>query len=182
MGAPLSRIRRLPLLGGIVAAVVVLDQVTKRIAINTLGETGAVHVYLWDFFRLQYAENTGAFLSLGAGLGDGVRFWVLTGLNVVIMSVLALVLLLKRQLSTPVLISLTLIFSGGLGNLIDRIGRDGRVVDFMNMGIGGLRTGIFNVADLAIVGGLLLLIAHEFMAARRAGVEAEADTEAGKDA
>ena len=46
----------------------------------------------------------------------------------------------------------------GSGNLIDRILHDGTVVDFLNFGIGSLRTGIFNVADVAIMGGAALLI------------------------
>lgn len=48
--------------------------------------------------------------------------------------------------------------SGGLGNLLDRIMNDGRVIDFMNLGIGPLRTGIFNVADVCITIGVVLLI------------------------
>ncbi|MBH0192527.1 MAG: signal peptidase II, partial [Nitrospira sp.] len=50
--------------------------------------------------------------------------------------------------------------SGGVANLLDRMFYDGRVVDFMNLGIGGFRTGIFNVADVCITAGVLLLIAQ----------------------
>ena len=46
---------------------------------------------------------------------------------------------------------------GGLGNLIDRIFNSGAVVDFVSIGLGGLRTGIFNVSDVAIVAGALLV-------------------------
>jgi signal peptidase II len=49
------------------------------------------------------------------------------------------------------------ILAGGLGNLIDRVTNHGQVTDFLNLGIGSLRTGIFNVADVAITGGALLL-------------------------
>jgi len=48
--------------------------------------------------------------------------------------------------------------SGGLGNLLDRIMNDGRVIDFMNLGIGTLRTAIFNVADVCITTGVVLLL------------------------
>ena len=62
--------------------------------------------------------------------------------------------------------ALALILSGGVGNLIDRVLRGGLVVDFMNVGIGTLRSGIFNVADLGIVGGLVLLLALELFGRR----------------
>ena len=52
-----------------------------------------------------------------------------------------------------------MIAGGGLSNWVDRARNDGSVVDFMNLGIGTvLRTGIFNVADLAIVLGILFLL------------------------
>ena len=50
--------------------------------------------------------------------------------------------------------------SGGIGNLWDRVIPDGRVIDFMDVGIGSLRTGIFNVADLCITTGVVLLVAQ----------------------
>ncbi|HXC20398.1 MAG TPA: signal peptidase II, partial [Steroidobacteraceae bacterium] len=55
-------------------------------------------------------------------------------------------------------IALALIAGGGISNLIDRLLYGGRVTDFLNVGIGSLRTGIFNVADMAILAGALLLI------------------------
>jgi signal peptidase II len=54
-------------------------------------------------------------------------------------------------------IAFGLIIGGGLSNIYDRIVA-GKVVDFMNIGIGGLRTGIFNVADNAIMIGLFLML------------------------
>lgn len=46
----------------------------------------------------------------------------------------------------------------GCGNLIDRIAHGGCVTDFLNVGVGGLRTGIFNIADAAIVAGAFLMV------------------------
>ena len=125
--------------------------------------------YPHDLFRLQYATNTGAFLSLGSTLSDGMRFGLLTGLNMLILLILAWVIFFKRTLSISVAVALTLILSGGIGNIIDRLFREGKVVDFMNLGFGSAwwqRTGIFNVADLAIIGGLVLLMALEFFSKR----------------
>jgi signal peptidase II len=69
--------------------------------------------------------------------------------------------LVRTHLTNIQRFSLTLFFAGGASNLIDRIYR-GSVIDFMNVGIGGLRTGIFNVADLAIMLGMALLIVAHF--------------------
>jgi signal peptidase II len=56
--------------------------------------------------------------------------------------------------------SYSLIASGGFSNWIDRARFDGVVVDFMNMGLGPVRTGVFNVADIAILVGIGLLFVH----------------------
>lgn len=67
-------------------------------------------------------------------------------------------------MSLDTVVAWSLVLSGGLGNLVDRIINDGRVIDFMNIGIGSLRTGIFNVADVCITVGVVVLI---FQALRR---------------
>jgi signal peptidase II len=60
------------------------------------------------------------------------------------------------------LIACSLICGGGIGNLIDRVARSGYVVDFLNCGIGRLRTGIFNAADFAITLGVVMLVIASF--------------------
>jgi signal peptidase II len=66
--------------------------------------------------------------------------------------------LFARRLSTARFVALALIAGGGISNLIDRLLYDGRVTDFLNVGIGALRTGIFNLADMVILAGALLLV------------------------
>ncbi len=137
------------------------DQVTKQAAIAWL-EGAPTTTYLADTFRLTYMENHGAFLGMGATWPPLVRwvaFTLLSGLMVGVALVFALRQLRNVQrvhLSAPLWGAL-LLAAGGIGNLIDRIVRDGAVVDFMNMGIGSLRTGIFNVADVQIMAGAALL-------------------------
>jgi len=53
------------------------------------------------------------------------------------------------------IVALSLVVGGGIGNLIDRIFNQCCVVDFMNLGIGSLQTGIFNVADVVITFGVI---------------------------
>ncbi len=159
--------RKLAIAAGVILATLALDHATKWIAIHTIKESGAVYSWLWDMFRIQYAENTGAFLSLGSTLPDFWRFWVMTGLNSLILIAVAVFLGVARFDSVLPPLAFSLILAGGVGNLIDRVFRDGRVVDFLNVGVSfgsfNLRSGIFNIADLAIVGGLALILAHEFL-------------------
>ena len=112
--------------------------------------SGALH------FELVY--NAGAFLGLGAGLPPAVRTLLLGGL--VPIGLLVLVAgVLRSATATPFqLAALGLIVGGGFGNWIDRILHDGHVTDFVSLGIGPLRTGIFNFADVAVVGGMLALL------------------------
>lgn len=143
---------------GIALPLIVLDQLTKIWAISAFKNQEAI-IYFADFFRFEYAENTGAFLSLGSQLSPMNRILIL---NVAVSLFLVYVayVLLKKKLLFGHLLAFTLLLAGGVGNLIDRIFR-GVVIDFMNMGIGSLRTGIFNVADMAIMAGLVLMILPE---------------------
>ena len=147
---------RAALLAFILVTCVGCDQATKKYAIDNFKGQPPIS-FLGDTFRIQYAENPGAFLSLMADLPPEVRFWVLTVANSFVMLLVAGYFLTASDVDRPTLLALSLIVSGGVGNLIDRVRFD-VVIDFMNMGIGPLRTGVFNVADMAITGGFLLLL------------------------
>ena len=132
------------------------DQGTKYLAQEHLIGKGRISM-AGDIFRLQYSENTGAFLSMGSNLPDPVRKALFTGLVAVILAGFLVYLLRSKALNRQSVIG-GLMLGGGVGNLIDRVFNDGAVVDFLNLGIGSLRTGIFNIADMAIMAGLFLFI------------------------
>jgi signal peptidase II len=113
--------------------------------------------YCYDIFRLEYALNPGGFLSLGANIVPGLRFWIFTVLNVVLLAVVLFVLAVKWDMHLAKFVALVLLVAGGFGNLIDRALHSGFVTDFANLGVGPVRTGIFNVADVAITAGALIL-------------------------
>lgn len=117
--------------------------------------------YLNDIFRLVYAENTGAFLSLGSGMNDNLRYWVLAVVPVLVLLYIFFHVLTAKNLHIVQQAAFGFILGGGLSNIYDRI-MEGRVVDFMNMGFGTLRTGIFNVADMSIMLGLFLMVPFLF--------------------
>lgn len=76
--------------------------------------------------------------------------------------------LFARGLSRRQVIALSLIASGGIGNWIDRLTNDGRVTDFLNVGIGNLRTGVFNVADMVLMAGVALYLLDASIRSRSA--------------
>lgn len=133
------------------------DQAIKILAKNHLATRSPME-YLNGAVRIQYAENAGAFLSLGADLPEKARLLLFVGLVGLILIIgLAYVFKSPRMVLAQKL-GLILALGGGIGNLIDRIAH-GAVVDFVSLGIGPLRTGIFNLADVAITIGLLLFLA-----------------------
>lgn len=132
------------------------DQVTKLAAKNYL-EPSQSFSYANDIIRLQYAENTGAFLSVGSAFPQTTRFWVLTIPVAIILLVMLVFALTYGKLPPGPVIALTIIIGGGFGNLVDRLFNDGAVVDFMSIGMGNIRTGIFNFADVMILVGIGVL-------------------------
>jgi len=114
--------------------------------------------FVGDTVRLQYTENKGAFLSLGASLSKNWRGMIFTGgVATFLLGVLGY-LLVASNLPAVTVLAFSLVLGGGLSNLLDRIFYGGYVVDFINLGIGSLRTGIFNAADVAITIGVLLVV------------------------
>ena len=113
-----------------------------------------------DVFQFQYTTNNGAFMGLGARLPGSVRFWSLTVLvGVALIGVLRFVWA-SQEINHPTgILGASLIIGGGFSNLIDRLLNDGAVVDFVSVGVGNLRTGIFNLADGAIMLGAGILLA-----------------------
>jgi len=140
---------------------IALDQFTKYLATKYL----FMHEQLswWnDFFVLTYSINHGAFLGLGNSLPEGIRNLIFSGLVGLFLIGFSIYALRDKTMNGLQHFACGLILSGGFSNLYDRITNNGGVVDFMNMGIGGLRTGIFNVADMAIMAGVFLLIFYSY--------------------
>ncbi len=151
----------------ILIIVIAIDQLTKSWAVGSLMGQGP-QIFLGGLFQLVYAENPGAFLGLGGGWSREVRF-VIFALLVVLGLGGMLWYLLKKETSRLNLVAYSLILAGGFGNLWDRVFHlQGHVIDFMLIEIQGpFRTGVFNVADMSIVGGVLLALYTEYYFDRR---------------
>jgi signal peptidase II len=154
--AELTAIGRTAALLMLVVMTISCDRMTKHLAVTMLAGEPA-RVWLAGSVRLEYAENTGGFLSLGADLPPATRTGLFTiGTGLLLVAVIAVGI--RQRWSGWLLVGASLMVTGGLSNLADRIVR-GSVIDFMNVGLGPLRTGIFNVADVAVLigGGIVLL-------------------------
>jgi signal peptidase II len=166
----MQKLQRWMLTLGTVIVTVVLDQLTKQVARGALRGT-PMQSFLGDIFRLDYAENPGAFLGLGGSLHNGPQFWILTvGVGVLLVAMLVW-LMVGRGLDRLTVAGMAMMVGGGLSNWFDRLVNEGRVVDFLNLGIGPLRTGIFNVADVAIMAGAGLLMLASFRKPRESAAE-----------
>jgi signal peptidase II len=149
--------RRLALIALVLFCCIGFDQATKALAEHSLPRDQPWS-YLGDTLRLQVAYNYGAFLSLGDSLPPQLRQGLLSiGVACVLLGILVY-LLRSQKVDQRTVLALSLVVAGGVSNLIDRLRFDGYVVDFLNVGIGPVRTGIFNVADMAIMLGVAMLL------------------------
>ncbi len=135
---------------------VVLDQALKTLARQHLRGEPPI-LLLGGIVELWYGKNPGAFLGLGAGLPAWARFWLFTILVGIGLAVVLIVAIASPNLTRSLALGVALTVGGGLGNLIDRLRFDGAVIDYIRIGIGRLRTGVFNLADVALIIGLVLI-------------------------
>jgi signal peptidase II len=155
----MRNIWRLGLVGTLLLGCVGCDQISKVIARDQLA-LGESHAFLGDTLRIIHVENTGAFLGLGANLPEPVRVALFQGAICLLILGLLWAAVLRSGTRPWHVVGFTLLAASGIGNLIDRLLFDGRVTDFLNLGIGSLRTGIFNIADVVgLLGFMVLLLA-----------------------
>jgi signal peptidase II len=151
----MGKIGRTVVLLALVATTIGCDRVTKHMAATSL-EGEPSRSFFADTLRLEYTENKGGFLSLGADLPPVARTAIFTfGTGLILIG--SLLAALKLRLTGWPLVGLSLWCAGGASNWLDRVVHGG-VVDFLNVGIGALRTGIFNFADVAIMLGVCILM------------------------
>ncbi len=159
----ISRTSRLRLLLVLLVSLVGCDQASKQYAVTHWAhlETQPPQSYFYDTFRITFAYNEGAFLGLLDKQPPNVRYAILViGNGLLLMALVIGIHIIPMDRWSY--LAWALVFAGGIGNLIDRI-RINAVIDFLNLGIGPVvRTGIFNVADMAITAGFLMLVPQIF--------------------
>ena len=141
----------------LVAAVIVfLDQFTKAVIVKNFFLHESMPI-IDGLFNIVYVMNPGAAFGFLAGASETFRYIFFIGITVLVIALIIYYLVKSTSQNIIYIISLTLIFGGALGNLIDRI-RFGAVVDFLDVYIGTAHWPAFNVADSAITVGAVLMI------------------------
>ena len=139
-----------------IAAMIGIDQLTKYLIVSSFplhhGEA-----LINNFLTFYYVQNTGSAFSFLADKSWGI--YVLSGIST-LLAVVVFVFLIKSVKVNEYLVacSLSLLFAGAIGNLIDRF-RLHYVVDFIRFDFGSYTFPIFNVADICAVLGTFMLIA-----------------------
>ncbi|MGA3244161.1 MAG: signal peptidase II [Bacteroidota bacterium] len=152
----MNKTRRLLITLLVILTCIGCDQATKTIASHKLAPSAPITL-IDHIFHLEYTENSGAMMGVGAELSNNTRFWLFTVFAGCALFAILAFTLLDKTLNVAAILSLSLIVGGGLGNLVDRLFKRGIVVDFMIITLGPLKTAIFNFADLSILIGLLVL-------------------------
>jgi signal peptidase II len=154
----------------VLAIVAAFDVVTKAIAVRALVPQRVPHDVLGDVLRFTLVYNPGA--AFGLHLGPQSR-WIFTALTVVALVILARLYRATTRGDRPRTLALALVCAGAIGNLLDRLRSDLGVVDFLDVGLGDMRWPTFNVADMAVSAGAVLLAwvlwQEDLAAARAAG-------------
>lgn len=138
---------------GIVAVVIVLDVLSKAAAVSGLA-IGIPRDVVGDAVRLALVYNPGA--AFGINFGPSSR-WIFLGLTLVALGALAWIYRGTRPGDLARTFAVGLVCGGAVGNLIDRVRSAAGVVDFIDVGIGFHRWPTFNVADMAVTTGAVLL-------------------------
>jgi signal peptidase II len=155
----------------VLAVVVVVDVVTKALAVSTLMPAYTPHDIVGDLLRLTLVYNKGA--AFGIHVGDFSR-WFFMALSVVALGIMGWMYRATRDGDYLRVFALGLVCAGAIGNLIDRIRSSMGVVDFIDVGIGVHRWPTFNVADIGVSCGAVLLAIVMFREDREAARAAAA--------
>ncbi len=150
--------RRFGLFCCLALAVFLADLLTKELIVANLSYGQFIPVT--SFFNLCHVRNTGAAFSFLSDAG-GWQSTFFIALALLLSAALLFWLWRERHGSTLLLLSLSLVLGGALGNCFDRLFR-GSVVDFLDFYLGPYHWPAFNVADIAICVGVALLIISEF--------------------
>ncbi|MBL0940661.1 MAG: signal peptidase II [Gemmatimonadaceae bacterium] len=134
--------------------VVVLDFITKAVAVSTMVTAGVPRPVIGDWVRFALVYNPGA--AFGLHLGPYSR-WLFMTLTVVALGVLWRLYRQAADDDMKKVLAIALVAAGAVGNVIDRIRSELGVVDFIDVGIGLHRWPTFNVADMAVSTGAILL-------------------------
>tara|TARA_Y200000002_G_scaffold383210_1_gene404050 strand:- start:472 stop:960 length:489 start_codon:yes stop_codon:yes gene_type:complete len=156
-----SKKNRYSLITLIVGLSIAFDQLSKIWVRNNF-ESYIEKSIIGDVFTLIKVENTGAFLGMGSELSEIPRILLLIVLPIIVLISITLYTYLEKTLDQTSIVGFSLIIGGGIANIFDRIVY-GSVTDFLYINLGGIfKTGIFNIADVSVTTGMILILISSF--------------------
>ena len=157
----LNKRKRNLLITTIVFLSIAIDQISKVWVRNNF-ESYVENSIIGDVFTLIKVENTGAFLGMGSELSETLRILLLIVLPIIFLIGITIYTYIDKTLDKMSIIGFSLIIGGGVGNIFDRI-VFGSVTDFFYLDFWGIfQTGIFNIADLSVTTGMILILISSF--------------------
>ena len=141
----------------VVSTSVGCDQLTKDLARDRLQHAAPITL-VDDLIHLVYAENAGIAFGIGSGLSGELRFWLFTVGIVGVIIAIGAVAYHRREQGPVFLAGITLLMGGGMSNLLDRLLNNGHVIDFVVLNVGPMRTIVFNIADVLVCVGAVVLV------------------------
>ncbi|MBO6607898.1 signal peptidase II [Psychroserpens sp.] len=150
----------------LIAFNIAIDQISKVIARANIDPTERINV-VGDFFILMNVENEGAFLGMGSTMNPTLKLIFLLVVPVIVLGYLIYYIIKNKEMDKWSTIALSCIAGGGIANVFDRIAY-GSVTDFFYLHINDtLKTGIFNVADMSVTFGMIILLLAAFFVKKK---------------
>lgn len=145
----------------LIVANIAIDQISKIIIRAKIAQNEVIQL-IGDTFIMTKVQNSGAFLGMGSDLSPTLKWIMLLILPIIVLGGVLYYILTNKTLDRLSLIAFCCIIGGGIGNVFDRFVY-GSVTDFFHIDLGGIfRTGIFNVADMSVSLGMILLVIASF--------------------
>jgi signal peptidase II len=148
---------------------ITLDQISK-FWVKTTVEKGSVTELIGEYFTLRYVLNEGAFLGMGSDLSDTSKLILLLILPAIVLGFVVYHMIREKSMDKLSTIGFAFVVGGGIANVFDRFAY-GKVIDFLHIDLGFTQTGIFNIADMSVTTGMILILWASFFNKKKATTE-----------
>ena len=148
---------------------IILDQVSK-FWVRASVEANSLTQLIGDFLTLRNVENEGAFLGMGSDLGDTTKLILLLIVPAIVLGLVIIHMIKEKEMDRLSLIGFSCVVGGGIANVFDRFAY-GSVTDFLHIDLGFVQTGIFNIADMSVTTGMILILWASFFNKKKATAE-----------
>jgi len=140
---------------------ILLDQLSKFLIRQNVDQYSEIKL-IGDYFILTNVENSGAFLGMGSDFSPFIKTVFLLILPIIVLICIMIYVYRDKEIDKISLIGFCFIIGGGIANIYDRI-MYGSVTDFLFIDLGGIfKTGIFNIADLSVTTGMIMILLMSF--------------------